>query len=137
MTVSGHSRNQNMQIQNAVVRSTNLGVEDHGIMTAWLHLDYGGGGQGFGGWALDGAPAERGVGSKRTPTVYCGLFIARVLEVTGAASWEKLPGTSVRVQREDGFNGRIVGLGHYLRDEWFEPEAEFAAADQPTVTVRR
>ena len=33
---------------NAKITSTHLGQEDHGIFTAWLQLDYGGSGQGFG-----------------------------------------------------------------------------------------
>ena len=38
------------EIRNAVIQSTMLGYEDHGILTCFLHLDYSGAGQGFGGY---------------------------------------------------------------------------------------
>ena len=63
------------EIVNARIRSTTLGVEDHGIFTAWLNLDYGGSGQGFGGWALDGKPVKRDAHSRRPGTAYGCEFI--------------------------------------------------------------
>ena len=39
--------------ENAKIRSTHLGKEDHGIMTAYLSLDFGGGCQSFGGFAFE------------------------------------------------------------------------------------
>ena len=35
--------------RNAVIESARLEIE-RGLLTAWLMLDYGGAGQGFGGW---------------------------------------------------------------------------------------
>ena len=40
------------EIKNAIITGTYLGIEDHGILTFWLYLDYGGSGQGFGGYQL-------------------------------------------------------------------------------------
>jgi hypothetical protein len=111
-------------IQNARITGTMLGVEDHGILSAFVHLDYGGTGQGFGGYSLDATPAERSAHSKRRPHAACGLFVARVLEVIGVDTWEELKGKSVRVRTEDGL---VVALGHYLLDKWFEPRVELAA----------
>jgi len=112
------------EIKNARIKSTRLGVEDHGIFTAMIDLDYGGAGQGFGGYALDGCPVERGAGSKRVPTRLAGLFIARVLEVLEVGTWEKLPGTFCRV---DGDFAHIYRIGHPLKDRWFDPKAEMGA----------
>ena len=47
------------EIKNAIITGTYLGIEDHGILTFWLYLDYGGSGQGFGGYQLD----NRGTGT--------------------------------------------------------------------------
>ena len=41
------------EIKNARITRTTLGVEDHGILTAFLHLEGDGWGIGFGGYALD------------------------------------------------------------------------------------
>ena len=41
-----------METKNAVIESVRLTTDDHGCLSAWLMLDYGGSGQGFGGYAL-------------------------------------------------------------------------------------
>jgi len=108
-------------IFNARIRSTTLGVEDHGIFTAWLHLDYGDScSQGFGGFALDGKPRERKIGSERPGTAYGCEYILRVLRTLEAPSWEKLPGMYCRAEVKGGLIRRI---GHVLKDRWFDPAA--------------
>ncbi len=110
-----------MRTVNAVITGTTLGPEGHGILSAILTLDYGDGtAQGFGGYNL---------------TRCCGTFVRRVLEVAGVDCWEKLAGRAVRVKREDGFNGRAVRLGHYIRDDWFDPMADCEA--EAAVAVSR
>ena len=37
------------EIRNAIITSVSLDDADRGMLTGWLHLDYGGSGQGFGG----------------------------------------------------------------------------------------
>ena len=100
--------------RNARIESTMLGTEGHGIMTAMLTLNYGGAGQGFGGYRLD---------SPRGPSAAMGLFVARVLEVVGVETWEALKDKSVRVRAD---YSHIHALGHYLDDKWFVPKVELA-----------
>jgi len=106
--------------KNAIIRSVNLGIEDHGLMTAFVNLDFGSAQQGFGGFCLDEQPETED--GNRVPSRGLGLFVARVLEVSGVTQWEKLPGTSVRTL---GDWERIDAIGHYLKDEWFWPKKEF------------
>ena len=101
--------------RNARIKSTFLGIEDHGITTAMLHLEYAGGGQGFGGY---------GLGNHEKPVPHCGLFIRRVLEVVGVDSWEKLLGKHVRVRAE---HIKVHAIGHIVEDRWFNPAEEFDA----------
>lgn len=108
------------EIVNAKISRAFLGYEDHGILTIFLTLDYGGSGQAFGGYALD---KYDGVEKKRVAHAGCGAFVAGVLRVTECDSWEKIVGKLVRVERESSYNGRVLGIGHPLKDEWFHPSS--------------
>lgn len=104
-------------IRNATIQSTNLTTEDHGALTAWLYLDYGGTAQGFGGYCLATNPDNR-----HQSTGFCGAYLWRVLEIAGVTSWEKLPGSSIRVKAS---HNKVEAIGHFLKDDWFSP-AELA-----------
>ena len=106
-----------METKNAIIESAYLSVADHGQLSAWIYLDYGGSGQGFGGWSLY---------NPEFPHVpnYAGLWIWRTLEVAGVGKWENLKGRTIRVR---GNLERIEAIGHIIKDLWFEPWVEFEA----------
>ncbi len=54
--------------RNAVIESTTLGPEGHGIFSAYLTLNFGGSCQAFGGYALDKHNGQRGTNSERLGT---------------------------------------------------------------------
>jgi hypothetical protein len=110
--------NKEPETKNAKIKSTYLGIEDHGIFTAYLDLDYGGSGQGFGGMSLDGPPGDGGEGN-RIGSAYGAEFIMRVLRTLEVGSWEKLPGTHCRALSSWG---KVHSIGHILKDQWFNPE---------------
>ena len=98
----------------AKIESTNLGYEDHGIFTAYLHVSYGGGlHQGIGGYALD-SPADRDAGEKhRKGTAVGHDWIIGVMRACGVECWEQLPGRTVYVlvdELQDRAHGKVVGL---------------------------
>ena len=99
-------------IKNATIKGVRLFVEDHGIMTSFIELDYGGTCQGFGGWCL-GKPGK--------PDMALAEWIYGIMQAVGVDSWEDLPGKSCRVEREDEFNSPVDRIGHFLKDEWFSP----------------
>ena len=99
-----------MIIQNAVIEDVFLGFEDHGIFTMDMRLDYGGSVQCFGGYCLGGSTGIE--------------FIKEVLNVVGVQSIKELNGKSVRVKKEDEF-GKIISLGHFLKDNWLDPKELF------------
>ena len=116
----------NTQIANARISKTMLGFEDHGIFTCYVFVDGEGWGCGFGGYALDVWNKERKSGrGEREGTAYGAQFIVSILRTLEIDSWEKLPGTPVRVETE-GIGGRILRIGHYLKNRWFDPK-ELAA----------
>jgi len=73
-------------------------------MTCFLYLDYGGSTQVFGGYALERA-----------------TFITKVLDTLEVTSWEKLPGTILRVRQDDT---KVHAIGHFIEDVWFTPAGD-------------
>lgn len=109
-------------IRNAVIESVRFDNERG--LSAWLTLNYGGSGQGFGGFMLyapDGWTAHNSGGD------YTGHFVYRCMEIAGADDWNKMVGKTIRVRLDhDGLSGTILAIGHIINDVWFEPRAEFA-----------
>lgn len=105
-----------METVSARIDSTMLGYEDHGILTTFLMLDYGGSVQGFGGYSL---------GNTKSDSVACSYQIRRILETVGVDKWEELIDKNIRVRRSRSFNGKILEIGHLLEDKWYNPELEF------------
>lgn len=102
-----------MEIKNALIKSITVSKSDHGILTVWLNLDYGGSGQGFGGYALFAPHFKSDV---------CGLFLWRCMEVAGVETLDSLKGQTIRVKSS---HSSIEAIGHILKDIWFNPVEEF------------
>lgn len=114
-----------MIVKNAIIESTTLDMGDRGLLTAWLHLDYGGLHQGFGGSALY-LPKSYKHHNESCQLNFAGHWLFRVLEIAGVESWDKLKGKSIRVQLDkDGLGGNIQAIGHIINDDWFNPEDDF------------
>lgn len=110
--------------KNAIIGSVRLGEDDHGSLTAWVHLDYGGSGQGFGGHCLY-LPKDCRHHDKSHPAA--GHFIWRVLEVAGAKDWRDLPGKTVRVRAS---HEGVEEIGHVIKNDWFNPKKDFLKLEQ-------
>ena len=109
---------------NAKITKTSLGPEDHGIFTAYIWLDYGGSGQGFGGWSFDG-PAPKATDYTdyhRVGSVFGMQFIMDLMTTLDVRRWEDLPGTHCRIRQDKPF-GLAKQIGHNLKDQWFDPKA--------------
>ena len=107
--------------KNAVIESASITNDDHGTLGAWLHLDYGGSGQGFGGYVLY---LPKGFSHAEEQANYAGLFIWRVMEIAGVSRWSELAGKTIRVKCE---HTKIHAIGHIVKDDWFDPKVEFEA----------
>ena len=108
-------------IKNAIIESAKLTGADHGMLSGWLTLDYGGSAQGFGGYALY---LPKSYSHHELKSV-AGHFIWRCMEIADVSEWSKLPGKAIRVRIDDGL---IKGIGHIVKDDWFIPSLDFAAA---------
>lgn len=113
------------EIMNARIVSTTLGLEDHGIFTCYLRLEYGDGvAQSFGGYELDQYNDDAGM---RRDFNGSGLeFIRSVIDVVGVADWEALKGQLVRLRFDsNSASRRIESIGNALQDKWFSPAVFF------------
>jgi hypothetical protein len=115
-------RTDEIEIKNAKITATSLGLEDHGIFTANLCLEFDGGGCWFGGWALDDKPVEpmaKGEAGRRRGTAYGLDAIMLLLRVLGVSKWEDVKGQFVRARLVGGWGGKVEAVGHLMRDDWF------------------
>lgn len=110
------------EIVNGRISSTSLGIQDHGILTFWLYLEWHGAGQGLGGYVLDG-PDKDNRGYR--PGWGLGLTcIRKILETVGVDEWEKLKGQLVRIKLNGGWgSSEPPEIGHIIEDRWFDLKA--------------
>lgn len=102
-------------IENGIIESTFLGIEDHGIMTCTLNISFGLVRQSFGGYSLDNYRDDL---DRRVGTAFGCEFIKKIIETLDVKSFESLVGTYLRVKRDAG---RIVEIGHIVKSSWFNP----------------
>ena len=112
-----------LEIRNAVIKSARIDMGDRGLLTAWLDLDYGGSGQGFGGYSLY-LPKSF---THHEMLSHAGHFLFRCMEVAGVERWDQLPGKTIRVRAKH--NG-VEAIGHIVKDDWFCPRDDFATAQR-------
>ncbi len=109
-----------IEVKNAVIEGATITNDDHGLLSAWVHLKYGdSGGQGFGGYSLYLPKDFRHSNNQKN---YAGHFIWRVMEVAGVDEWARLAGKTVRVKAE---HAKVHEIGHIINDDWFNPSVDF------------
>jgi hypothetical protein len=99
------------EVINATIKSTSLEMV-HGYLTLWLHLDYGGTGQGFGGISLYHPEREED---------FAGSFLYKTLDTVGVSKWEDLRGKHIRVVSD---HSKVHKIGHIILDKWFCPATD-------------
>lgn len=79
-------------------KSASLEIQRGFILSGMITCDYGGSGQGFGGYSL-----YLGRVATHHEMLSCaGHWIYRCLEVAGVEKWIEMPGKTIRVRRENG-----------------------------------
>ena len=111
---------RDIEIKNAIIESAEITNDDHGVLSAWVYLDYGGSGQGFGGYVLY-LPSSFEHHDIKGPN-YTGHWIWRVMEIAGVSKWSNLKGKSIRVKAS---YDKVYAIGHIVKNDWFEPSVDF------------
>lgn len=108
-------------LQNAMIKSVNLSMADHGVLTLSLVLDGGGWGCVYGGYVLGKGyvDADEFEGSAM------GMeSIMRIMDVVGVSQFNDMNGKYVRVATK-GWGDSIKIIGNILKDKWFDAESFF------------
>ncbi len=119
-----------LTIKNALIEDARITTDDHNLLSAWLALDYGGSGQGFGGYSLY-LPKSFKHHDPAGPN-YAGHFIWRVMEIAGVTEWTQLRGKMIRVNA--GHCG-VRAIGHIVKDDWFCPSDDFKQMENKAMAV--
>lgn len=117
-----------LEIKNAVIVDAVINTGDRGFLTAWIQLDYGGTGQGFGGYILYLPKYYR----HHRLLSHAGHFIFRCMEVAGVENWSQLKGKTVRVQCE---HSKVHAIGHIVKEDWFNPFEDFKQVEAEVETA--
>lgn len=113
--------NEPIEIKNVVIESAEITINDRGVLDCWLSLDYGNGRhQGFGGYALH---LPRSFKNHQLLSV-AGHHLFRILEIAGVEEWSRLKGRTIRVASS---HQRIKSIGHIVKNDWYDPAADFKA----------
>ena len=103
-------------LTNAKIESVQLGYCGYNVPTAWVHLTFDSGGQGFGGYHL-GGPAMN-------------VFVMGLLETLEIDEWNKLPGQIVRIKRS---HSKVHEIGHPIKNKWFNPRRKYEEMEKEWV----
>lgn len=111
-----------MDIQNARIGSADINFDRGFILSAWLHLEFEGCGQGFGGYVLGGKPDTTcACNDHPNQPNLAADFIGHCMAIADVEQWSKMAGKIIRVKRADKY-GKILAIGHAVKDLWYEPE---------------
>jgi hypothetical protein len=117
-----------METKNAIITSAEITNDEHGLLSAWITVDYGDSGQGFGGYALY-LPKSFKHHNLNGPN-YAGHFIWRVMEIAGVSKWSELSGKTIRVKCDWS---QVFAIGNIIKGDWFNPSEDFKIKEAPNV----
>lgn len=109
------------KIQNAQIKSVDLSMEDHGVLTLYMTVEGDGWGCVYGGCCL----GKGYVGAKEFEGYDKGLeYIMRIMDTVGVSKFESLKGKHVRVATK-GLGASVKIIGNIIKENWFDPDALF------------
>lgn len=112
------------RIENAMIKSVDLSMADHGCLTLAMDLEGYHWGVVYGGYSLGsgylGADDDYFDGSA------AGMeYLIRIMDTVGVERFQDLKNKYIRVALK-GSSGPVKIIGNILKDKWFDPDAFFA-----------
>lgn len=92
--------------KNAIIINAEILIEDNGILSLKLDLDYGHSRQSF------------GMYDNREDLSF---FVKRIFETLNVFEWSNVKGQHIRVI---SVFAKVHAIGHFIEDKWFEPSKE-------------
>lgn len=113
-----------VHVTNAIVKDAWVSLDNGWCLSVWLHLDYDGTCQGFGGYVLGGDATSSAGKRHATGPNYAAEFLVRSMQVCGVDRLDLCKGKAIRVRKTSEY-GDIIAIGHITKDIWFAPKATF------------
>lgn len=115
-------------VTNATISSASIVIERGFALSGWVHVEFEGGGQGFGGYVLGG------IGDEKVPSAQhhkqpnlAAEWLVGVMRAAGVDNLKDCAGKVIRIAKDDEW-ATIRAIGHAVKnDRWFEPAKAFAA----------
>ena len=120
-------------VENALIKSVDLSMADHGCLTLAMTLDGSGWGVVYGGYCLGhgylGADEETFRGSA------AGMeYLLRIMDTVGVERFQDLKDKYVRVKSE-GWGSTMHCIGNLIEDKWFDLKEFFEKDDGHAIYV--
>lgn len=113
--------NLGYKIENALIKSADISMADHGCITLSIGLNGSGWSCVFGGYCL----GHGYLGAKEFDGSGKGMeSIARIMDVVGVSYFNSMKGKYVRVATK-GWGSSIKIIGNIIKDQWFDIESFF------------
>lgn len=98
-----------IETDNATIEGVDLFIEDHGVLTFYISLDYGNSShQGFGGYYL---------ATEDKSSAFAGRILFDILHTLEVDHWDDLKGKVVRAKHE---HSKVHAIGHPTKNKWVD-----------------
>lgn len=99
------------QISNALIQSTPITIERGQWLVIGLSVKIG-----YTSTVIFGGSST--YSNKFNGPTFTGKLMFLIMSVAGVTSWDKLPGTVIRVEHDSEYN--VIAIGHAIEDKWFK-----------------
>jgi hypothetical protein len=115
-------------IENGRITGVEIQFDRGFALSCWVHIEFDGSGQGFGGYVLGGNPFDQSAVCARhdEQANFAADFIGGVMACADVERLSDAKGNVIRVRRDEHF-GPIVAIGHPFKDRWYEPAVRLGA----------
>lgn len=117
--------NDGYNIENAIIKSIDLSMADHGWLVLTMDVEGDGWGCTYGGYGL----GKGFVGASNFEGSKNGIeYLMRIMDITECDTFNQLKGKYIRVATK-GWGEPIKIIGNLIKDKWFDAKSFFEEAE--------